>query len=665
MQYGPILRVQLYRYGTLVCRCLIRDARFNEPSEHNVHPLYAKANANPLLSHSQWRFKVFAHCTDIWQHLRRPWRVCQFCYACAAEAEHGAQYAFTCRGAPAQQIQSSIARRSSILGTMQCILRGFSLSPLKTGATPVMSDEDTGRRNWFKCGVVTDVTSTSLRLFPTGQITQAVLSGLVQEQQIEIHAAVSAKIQELLLEEKAGKNVENELDIQLTISLLPMRFQNLCLQKIHIERHHLLDAEAVDDIGYIIRDIMVQKNHNDVLFKLYQYTMPFIKHNRLNFPPKRHVSKSLLKHLMQIMTLTCLGAHNHKSKKPVLHIRRQLFVVFTQLQTQGSLADIYLFCQHHNYLVRLALMENFVHFTAKYMSVEIEFMNSLAHTVYDHAKVHRLVSYITDNFRMSALQNDTLDWQLLEEKAQIAIERCNRTCKSQPVPIMKQITSVHNCLRSNVFRDLLKMPVVDTKDLIGAMKESDMLTMALRHNLNKNVRKYPLPLRLQKAQFSAIVEHAQNVNSCTIVHRSLLHVCLRCTQKHTATSNNMRIDFQHLPMCVKCNSGEFVFTVDTLGHLIRVFRQYFYFCSICNRVHSWTSKGNELFTCQSKRIEQRRKHCIVCWRTMMLTAKSIFDKKLGVMQNFYLCSKHCPQQTQMNYVTDLTSLCRLIEHVSK
>jgi len=97
---------------------------------------------------------------------------------------------------------------------------------------------------------------------------------------------------------------------------------------------------------------------------------------------------------MQIMALTCLGAHSHKSKKPVLHIRRQLLVVFTQLQTQGSLADIYLFCQHHNYLVRLALMENFVHFTAKYMSVEIEFMHSLANTAYDHAKVQRLVGFL-------------------------------------------------------------------------------------------------------------------------------------------------------------------------------------------------------------------------------------------------------------------------------
>jgi hypothetical protein len=533
------------------------------------------------------------------------------------------------------------------------------------GATPVVSDEDTGRRNWLRCCVVTDVTCTNLSLFPSGQITQAVLSGLIEQNQHPVHQAVSSKIEELLLLQKGGADVEMELDRQLTISLLPLRFQTLCQHKIQIQDHHLLHAQAVDDIAHIIRDIMVQKNHNDVLFKLYQYTMPFIKHNRLNFPPRRNVSKSLLKHLMQIMALTCLGLHSSKSKKQVWHIRRQLFIVFTQLQTQGSLADIYLFCQHHNYLVRLALMENFVHFTSKYMTVEMEFMRALTSTGYEHSKVERLVCYITDNFRMSALQNETLNWELIEEKAQIAIERCNRTCKSHPMPVLKRLPSAHNCIRSEAFKKLLQMPVVRAHNQISAMSDSDMLTMALRHNLNKHVRKYPLPVRIQHKQFSELTHNAQRVNCCTIVHRSLLHVCLRCMQQYTTTSNNMRIDFQHMPMCVRCNSGAYVFTADTLGHLVRVFRQYFYFCSVCNRVHAWTGKGNELFACQQARVEQRRKHCVVCWRTMQLTPKCVFDKKLGVMQNLFLCSKHCPQPTQMPYAVDLCSLRRLVQHIGK
>jgi hypothetical protein len=63
------------------------------------------------------------------------------------------------------------------------------MSPLKMGATPVVSDEDTGRRNWLKCCVVTDVTCTNLCLFPSGQITQAVLSGLVELHQYPVDRA--------------------------------------------------------------------------------------------------------------------------------------------------------------------------------------------------------------------------------------------------------------------------------------------------------------------------------------------------------------------------------------------------------------------------------------------------------------------------------------------
>ena len=88
---------------------------------------------------------------------------------------------------------------------------------------------------------------------------------------------------------------------------------------------------------------------------------------------------------------------------------------FPACRTQGSLADIYLFCQQHNYIVRFALMENFVHFTAKHMSMEMQLVRALLCTGCEHSKVGRLVCYITDNFRTSALQNETLDWELVVE----------------------------------------------------------------------------------------------------------------------------------------------------------------------------------------------------------------------------------------------------------
>jgi hypothetical protein len=91
--------------------------------------------------------------------------------------------------------------------------------------------------------------------------------------------------------------------------------------------------------------------------------MPFIKHNRLNFPPMQCTSKTVLMHMLQVVALTCLGLYSQQHKTPTLLIRRQLFVFFTNLATRGSARDIYLFCQAHTYLLWLALMEHFVYFT--------------------------------------------------------------------------------------------------------------------------------------------------------------------------------------------------------------------------------------------------------------------------------------------------------------
>lgn len=516
----------------------------------------------------------------------------------------------------------------------------------------------------MRCCVVPDVTSTQHHLFPGGHLSETVLNGLAEHEEHAIHPTVATTIAALLQQQKIGCDVEIALDKQLTISLLPLSLQTLFVEKIVIPDHFLLHCNAVDDIGHIIRDIMVQKHSNDVLFKLYQYTMPFIKHNRLNFPPRRNVSKSLLKHLMQIMAITCLGMHSPNSKKPVWHIRRQLYKTFTQLQTHGTPADIFAFCQQHNYLVRLALMENFVHFTAKFMSVEMNYVSALMSTGYDNVKVERLVCYITDNFRTSALQNEVLDWAVIEAKAQIAIERCNRTCKSYTPQVVGRVQSVHNCASAQTFAQLLRFPVLSQATLFQSVGQSDMCTLALRWKLNTHVCKYALPMHIQHKQFTLMQEHAHN-SYCTMINRSLVHVCLRCTQQHLVTSNNMRIDFLQRPMCVRCDSHSFVITIDTLGHLLRVFSQYYYFCGICMRVHLWRGSGAELFACRHDREEQRRRHCVICFRTMQLTAKCVFDKNIGVMQNFFLCAKHCPPPAQTEFAYDLASLRRLVQHFSK
>jgi hypothetical protein len=233
------------------------------------------------------------------------------------------------------------------------------------------AEEAPGRRNWSKCKVVADVTSTVAHLFPDGCVTQVALRKLIELGEHAVFPAIASRIHDLLKLQIRGTPVQAEIDAQLTLSLLPLSMQERVWSRIRMRPEHLLSTDRVMDIGHIVRDIMLLKTRTDVLFKLYQYTMPFIKHNRLNFPPMTCMPRVVLMHLMQLMGLSCLGLYSQHHKTPTLHIRKQLFRFFTNLLTLGSLRDIYSFCHHHMYLLRLALMEHFVYFTSTCMAKEM------------------------------------------------------------------------------------------------------------------------------------------------------------------------------------------------------------------------------------------------------------------------------------------------------
>jgi hypothetical protein len=202
-----------------------------------------------------------------------------------------------------------------------------------------------------------------------------------------------------------------------------------------------------------VREIMMLKQQlNDVLFKLYQYTMPFIKHNCLNFPPLQFTLKAVLMHMVQVMELICLGLYSPRHKTPTWQIRRQLFVFFTNLLTRGTMRDIYTFCQYRTYMLWLVLMEYFVYFTSKHMTAEMQLLLKCTGTFYDHQRTQGLVQYITYHFRNSALQTEELDWTLVESKAQLSVDRCNCTCKSLQLLGREKFAVLANTMTPRIFR---------------------------------------------------------------------------------------------------------------------------------------------------------------------------------------------------------------------
>jgi len=512
--------------------------------------------------------------------------------------------------------------------------------------------------------VVTDVTASHAHLFQGDCLTQAAVRKLSEQDSQAMHPAIASCLASLLQQQKKGIDVQAQIDAQLTISLLPPALQEFFITRVVLPPECLLHASQVQDIGHIVRDIMMLKQRNDVLFKLYQYTMPFIKHNRLNFPPMQCTSKIVLMHMMQVMALTCLGLYGQQQKTPTLHIRRQLFAFFTNLVTLGSTRDVYVFCHSHTYLLRLALMEHFVYFTSKHMAQEMPLLLRCTDTVYDHRRTHRLVHYITDHFRTAALQQETLDWQLIEAKAQLSVERCNRTCKSQQLNTSVKQKVVSSFMSASVFQRFLHEQRVDVRSYPQATERGDMLTTAARWALSRAVCKYELPVLIQHRQFQHVQHMSSVANNHTLFVRSLLYVCLRCNQKHPHAKDDMRMQYPDTPICRHCNSSAYVCVADTLGHLVSVYDNYYYFCVECSRVHPWRGTGNEMTKCPwaGEQAAQVRRHCAVCVRTVLLSNVLVFDKQLGVFQQMLLCSKHCPATPLMRSVHDLGALRRLISH---
>ena len=527
--------------------------------------------------------------------------------------------------------------------------------------TLVPDNQSVGRRNWTKCKEFKDVQETDAQLFQNDCVTPAALSELSSRQEA-IHPAVAACITQLMNEHKQGEEGQEQLDAYLFISLLPIEMQHLFMSKIKVLPSHLLHTDQVDDIGYIVRDILLFKKRMSILSKIYHFTMPFIKHNRLNFPAMRFVSKTVLMHLIQVIFITCLGLQPSASKQPTWSIRRKLFIFFSNLLTRGSLRDIFLFCEAHTYLLRLSLMEHFMNFVNSKMTQEIRLMQ----LPYDLCKIHRLVQYISDSFRMTSLQNDDLDWEQVETKAQLCVERCNRSCKSHTHKISVQRTNVSHTMDAEMFRRVLSLPILKMSDAAYSSREYDMFVNAARWTMCKTVMKFPLPISFQLQQFKHMQQNSYKSYNGSVVACSLLYSCLRCNLTTPESKTHMRIYYPHLPICTHCNSNEYMCVVDTLGHLVQIYEHYHYFCVSCNRVHIWTGCGSEMFTCTQgtdNTQECERRKCAVCVRSICLQKVYVFDKKLGVMQTVFLCSKHCPPSAQMQYVHDVTSLHCLVNHL--
>lgn len=480
-----------------------------------------------------------------------------------------------------------------------------------------------------------------------------------------IHPALRDELSRLVLAEKqeAGAALSaklERLDAVLFCSLLPLPLQPVFLQL--VDPAHLPGRGHVLDIGHIVRRILLRSSSSDVLFRMYSHSMPFVKHNRLQFPAFEHIALRDMHHMLAAIQHLALGSAHGIAKMPVWTTRRQLMAFFHELLTRGSAMDLYTFLSAHLYLLRLALIEYFIIFTNRYMPLEVSLMRWFIDPSYDHARVSRLVRYIVDNFRISALQED-LDFARLEAKAQTAIERCNRTCRSmqnfQHVREGASDAGAHEPAFASAMR-ASHIAGLHGLGLLAAARTRPLLELAAIHNVQSRVSRFPLPIEIQNQQYKLI----RNSTVEGLKYRSLLYVCLRCHEQHPAAVGNMRLIHGQPPLCVTCTSNSFTACVQTLGSIVRVNRTSYYFCSFCASVHVWEGSATAFYQCARKGEDPaRHSHahaCVVCFRTQGCSSTLVFDPRLGVQTQAWLCARHTPPAAQLSYAHDVKALRELL-----
>jgi hypothetical protein len=227
------------------------------------------------------------------------------------------------------------------------------------------------------------------------------------------------------------------------------------------------------------------------------------------------------------------------------------------------------------------------------MSFEVSLMRWFIDPSYDHARVSLLVLYIVDNFRINAFQED-LDFARLESKAQTAIERCNRTCHS-----MQSVHKAYDCRKNHgvyeaLFAEAMPEPRVGGLhglQLLHAGRAQPLLKLEEVHDLQSSVVRWALPVELQQQQYELIRAAELSSGMQGIKHRTLLCICMRCQEKHPTTSGNMRLVHGQASLCIHCASNTFTVCVQTLGCIVRIKHDSYYFCRFCCGVHAWNGNG--------------------------------------------------------------------------
>ena len=485
---------------------------------------------------------------------------------------------------------------------------------------------------------------------------------------------VAEIVQTLHEQLKAGERTQTQIDryipyIHMLWSNDPL-LDRLPWRYFVLREQDVCRVEDLVDIGFEVRAMLMKSGKMSIMHKLIQYSMPYIKHNRLNFPSYADVTAIELVQMLRITMASCLGLMRENTKRPIFVLRVKIVVFFTKLIASGNSMDHYIFCSSFLSLLRIAIIEYFMVFMQQFLPAEKQMLCMRFQLDNNVDEMFRSFFAIIDVFRQSVMQTSLLDFSLINTRAHVAIEKCNRITKGKT----RQDKPISSCNTISIptadIAAAMAVPRFAHVTYARAVEGTSNLTWKTLENIERVhalIDVTILPHNIAKQQAEQVLRTFKN-NSSSLYNCLWLNICVRCvcdSSKFTLNSK-MRIMSSGRSFCSVCRNDTFVIPISTLGKIVKIQNVRFYYCVFCTCIHEWKATGYEFMACPFSGREvgttSKSSVCHLCKRTTGLSKMSVLDDILGVMQIITLCVKHRPLAFQEPCIYNLFSLRNAIIH---
>lgn len=514
-------------------------------------------------------------------------------------------------------------------------------------------------------------------IFVNSEFRHGDLAGLDQDYSMGniLPLDVRTEIVDLHKELQVSTTIQQRIDLQRVIDryllVVPLFTTDSQLSLLMDREHFMLDGSISlipsYDIGSIIRDIIlnVEYQGTSVMFKIVQYCIPYIKHNRLNFPDYKMLSRDDLVAMMQIILATCLGVYDHVQRKPTFNIRISFFWMAWQILESGNEFDMYIFCRDHVSILRLSVIEYFVFFLTQNMPVENAFMHRILGFSSKIESVFTQFLLVIDNFRATALQDPVFDMRLVNTKAQYAIDKCNRVCKGKSRNVCRSTPTVKTHFENEIIKQAVSMPVLKTSlDFEVYCDHKKIRHFELIHLAQSTFRLHTLPMNLLMMQREAVLRNASS-NSLSAYSSVFFYYCLHCQEQNPAAilGSRMRVK-DNVVSCLACSQSDTVLKINTFGRIVSINSNSFYYCIQCFTHHSWREHPPNLMACQKNAREGSAKlspQCLFCSKMSNTSQLQVLDDELGLQHSVSLCAQHRPPAHEEHIIDNVDSLLQYVD----